>query len=116
MAQLYGSACSLVVQCQIAHLFWWAHSSLVERNTDNMEVEGPIPSGPTKKDGNYGHRIQKPHLSRRWFGTIGRLGAKNLQGVAVAYGLQIFCETCPRLANPARSWSAVSGCDVHKLK
>jgi len=27
---------------------------------------------------NYGHHIQKPHLSCRRFGNIGRLGAKNL--------------------------------------
>lgn len=34
-----------------AHLFWWAISSVVERCPDKTEVEGSIPSLPTKIDG-----------------------------------------------------------------
>lgn len=34
---------------QIANKLWRAISSVVERQTDNLEVEGPIPSSPTRE-------------------------------------------------------------------
>ena len=61
------------------------------------------------------HHISELDLSRRRFGNIGWLGAKNWRGVAVAYGSPVFCETYPRLANPARSWSSILKCDVYNM-
>jgi len=45
----------------------------------------------------YGTNITKPHLSRRRFGNIGRLGAKSLWGVAVATARKLFVK-------PAQDW------------
>ncbi|OGZ68989.1 MAG: hypothetical protein A3D44_00290 [Candidatus Staskawiczbacteria bacterium RIFCSPHIGHO2_02_FULL_42_22] len=61
----------------------------------------------------YGHHIQKPHLSRRRFGNIGRLGAKNMFGVAVATANIFFVKTAQDWQT-GKGWNAVSGCDVHR--
>lgn len=44
---------SLLAERWSVHLIWWATSSLAERCPDKTEVEGSIPSSPTKSDGKF---------------------------------------------------------------
>jgi hypothetical protein len=42
--------------------------------------------------------------------------SKKFEKLYLWYGLQTFCETCPRLANPAESWSQFNGCGAYEYR